>query len=596
MDNNNVLKFDLTPRQVKFKSILNKEFVELEIYAISNADPNRNGSHFVVDGMKKAVDGGDFKNKPIVGYFERGDFTTHEGVVGYDKELEKAYWDTSKGERILGWIRESDSVELVGRDGLMWIRCTCALCVKYCYQQVKRLLKDRKKKVSVEITVNERLQRPDGIEDIIDFTLNGITILGSKYGKPVEEGIEGAHLSILERLSGDEFNEQKKVVSFAYDHMDGGAENKVDEKGVSAMDEYSIKVNKSKDAVSDKSWGDVDKSGLRKKVIGAKNFEEIAGDIFLDLRDGWKDGIEGALKYPVMCLEDDTAVYNRGALASALAYAKKNNEDEVVNKVEAIYKHLDLEIDEVESKDLEYCDLYCDEPEPKDPDSTINEGASCGDGDPVNEGQPASSLEMNGDPAQAAEPTGCACGDGGDPEPSSDPDDNQCKMTELEQKICELEEMCKTYEATIEEQKAKIAEVESAYAEFQATADASAQTAAETIKKLNEDVAAFQKRAEEAEATVHGFVVERLKSFAISIMANEKISKEEYDCIIADCDGKYTTEEEIKRDVAYAVFNSRPAKQGQFGVPIVTAPKLDAGESNKSYMTREERIAARCHK
>lgn len=577
---NNVLKFDLTPRQIKFKSILNKEFVELEIYAISNADPNRNGSHFVVDGMKKAVDGGDFKNKPIVGYFERGDFTTHEGVVGYDQELDKAYWDTSKGERILGWIRESDSVELVERDGLMWIRCTCALCVKYCYQQVKRLLKDRKKKVSVEITVNERLQRPDGIEDIIGWTLNGITILGSKHGKPVEEGIEGAHLSILERLSGDEFNEQKKVVSFAYDHMDGGAENKVDEKGVSAMDTYSITVNKSKDAVSTTPWADVDKFELCQYGIKADNYKDVAPDMFLSLKEGWEDGVEGSLRYPVMCVENDVVVYNKEALDVAMAYAKKNNDDEMVQKITEIYQQLDLEVGEVECNDELYCGLYGDEPAP------------AGDNNPVNEGDPASSLQMGEGEGNGSQPTQCACGEGNEP----DPNDNQCKMSELEQKVCSLEESCKAYEATIEEQKAKIAEVESAYAEFQAAADASAQTAAETIKKLNEDIANFQKRAEEAEAAAHGFVVEKLKSFAVSIMANEKIAKEDYDRIVADCDGKYTTEEEIKRDVAYAIFNSRPAKQEQFGVPIVTTPKLNEGESNKSYMTREERIAARCHK
>ena len=37
-EKNTVLQFDLTPRQIKFKDILNKEFVEMEIYAISDIE------------------------------------------------------------------------------------------------------------------------------------------------------------------------------------------------------------------------------------------------------------------------------------------------------------------------------------------------------------------------------------------------------------------------------------------------------------------------------------------------------------------------------------------------------------------------------
>ena len=68
-EKNTVLQFDLTPRQIKFKDILNKEFVEMEIYAISDIDPNRNNSHFTYESMKRAVENGSIKNKPIVGFF-----------------------------------------------------------------------------------------------------------------------------------------------------------------------------------------------------------------------------------------------------------------------------------------------------------------------------------------------------------------------------------------------------------------------------------------------------------------------------------------------------------------------------------------------
>jgi hypothetical protein len=68
----------------------------------------------------------------------------------------------------------------VEKDGLHWIRFTCVLCVRYCYKQVRRLLKDKTKKVSVEIHVLESEIDEAGIEHILNFTLDGTTILGSK--------------------------------------------------------------------------------------------------------------------------------------------------------------------------------------------------------------------------------------------------------------------------------------------------------------------------------------------------------------------------------------------------------------------------------
>ena len=83
-ENKNILQFNLSPKQIKFKDILSKEFVELEIWAISDVDPNRNNSHFTYESLKKAVENGSMKNKPIVGFFENNNFTTHEGHADYD--------------------------------------------------------------------------------------------------------------------------------------------------------------------------------------------------------------------------------------------------------------------------------------------------------------------------------------------------------------------------------------------------------------------------------------------------------------------------------------------------------------------------------
>lgn len=105
----------------------------------------------------------------------------------------------------------------------------------------------------------------------------------------------------------------------------------------------TIKVDKSKDALSDKDWGKVNKTALRNKVLEAKNYKDLVHDVYLVVEEGWEDAPSEKLKYPVMEIIGDKAVYNRYGLASALGYAKANGEDEVVAKVEKLYKDLEIE-------------------------------------------------------------------------------------------------------------------------------------------------------------------------------------------------------------------------------------------------------------
>ena len=104
------------------------------------------------------------------------------------------------------------------------------------------------------------------------------------------------------------------------------------------LQRISYYKNRDKKELKETPWGQIDKSKLRERVIEAKNFKTIAPEVFLDLREGREDGKMGALKYPVMELDDDTLYYNRGALASAKGYAEKNNEEEVLAKLKKIYE------------------------------------------------------------------------------------------------------------------------------------------------------------------------------------------------------------------------------------------------------------------
>lgn len=611
----NILQFDLSSKQIKFKNILNKEFVEMEIWAVSDIDPNRNKSHFTFESMERVVANGSIKNKPIVGFFKENDFTTHEGVADYDIELQNEYWNTERGERILGWVRESDPVEIVEKDGLHWIKFRCVLCVKYCYAQVKRLLKDRNKKVSVEITVHKSEKRPDGIVDLIDWDLNGTTILGSKNGKEVLEGIPGAHLSILEDLGGEAFAEQKKVLSFAYEQAFGASKDKLNEveqiseekteefelgpdsvgkeeeklenevitDGVEnfAKDDIgtksALKVDKSKEAMSEKPWGEVDKSELRKRVIAAENFKSIADDIFLDLREGWEDGIEGALKYPVMCLEGEKAVYNRGGLASAKAYAEKNGENAILEKLEKIYKHLELDEGEEEKEAAEHCD-FCEDYECEESKSDpaeeckMDDDCKCPetDGLEMTEGKPVEECKMDDghddddhdedpDDKDDDKDDGCPCEEHeecGEKEEASVVEGCPCEDPAEEEEcdeLCKLSKRCAELEAKCEEYCGTIARME------------------KECKLAKEDAEKFKEYSNKLENEARARFNSDLKAYAESIMENEKIEKADYDKILEKCEcGEYTSNDEVMKDVAVAAFKVKehPVLGAKFSSPI----------------------------
>lgn len=227
------LYFDVDGTQIDIKSILKKEFLELRMRAISTANPNRNNSWFTKESLLASKDS--FKNKPILGYFENGDFVSHNGEWKEDPETNMDYWDVTevrKGERPIGLIRDSDEVDVIDdpETGLSWITLSCALWTQYNYKQVKRLLKDAKKakqnggaakNISVEVDITDYEELPNGVLKINAFNLVGITILGSRNGVKVEPGIEGAELSVVDIMGTAQYEKQMQSLRLAYEKLDG---------------------------------------------------------------------------------------------------------------------------------------------------------------------------------------------------------------------------------------------------------------------------------------------------------------------------------------------------------------------------------------
>ena len=596
--------FELSSEQIRIRDILNdKNFLEIEIFAISDANPNRNKSHFTLESMQKGLES--FNDKPILGFFNKqGDFESHNGRVAYDPEEQVDYWDNSNGEQILGFIRQTDRKEIVERDGLHWICCTAMIYTQYNYKQVKRLLKDRKKKVSVEIAVLDS-EMVDGIEYIKEFDLKGITILGSRNGIQVKEGIEGAGLSILEVFDAARFSGQKQTIIQAYSQLEDDERNKED--GNLAIEDFekALKVNKSKEAMSDTSWGDVDKAELRKRVVEASNFKEIADDVFLDLREGWEEGEVTKLKYPVMEIKGDELVYNRGALGSAKAYAEKNGEEEVLKKLKAIYEHLDLDFEaKFDCECDEFCDLYEDDvPCDGDCDDDCDDPDDCDDCSLEKHAEEVIVEEPKEEPVEepiavvekvyTEEEFNAACDE---LKMKCQEAESKCaevegKYSELEAKCCEYENKCGEYEKRCAEYEKKCAELEDRCANYEVTAGKLKLEMDECIAKM-QDYEEIKKARDEMVEKFAVMKVNEQKDYISNVCAKMKFTEEEIKPISEKCERReYEDIDAIDRDIAYLSFQKTKAtlfseKTEMFSVNIVEEPKQKSGRKEKTLQER----------
>lgn len=591
--------FELDSNQIRIRDILNdKNFLEIEIFAISDANPNRNRSHFTLESMQKGLES--FNDKPILGFFNKqGDFESHNGRVAYDPEEQVDYWDNSNGEQILGFIRQTDRKEIVERDGLHWICCTAMIYTQYNYKQVKKLLKDRKKKVSVEIAVLDS-EMVDGIEYIKEFDLKGITILGSRNGIQVKEGIEGAGLSILEVFDAARFSGQKQTIIQAYSQLEGDEKNKED--GNLAIEDFekALKVNKSKEAMSDTSWGDVDKTELRKRVVEASNFKEIADDVFLDLREGWEEGEVTKLKYPVMEIKGDELVYNRGALGSAKAYAEKNGEEEVLKKLKAIYEHLDLDFEaKFDCECDEFCDLYeddvpCEEPCDGDCDDDCDDHDDCGDCSLEKHAEEVVVEESKEEPA--AEPVVAV-------EKVYTEEEFNAACDELKMKCHEAESKCAEVEGKYSELEAKCCEYENKCGEYEGKCADYEKRCAEYEKKcaeLEEKCANYEEVKKSYSEILEKLAVQKVKEqkeYIVNTCKKMNINDESKNALVEKCERReYETIEDIDRELAYIDFKKKKTSlmkgDSVYCVNVVSEDKMPVVEKfrSKNNLSIEERL------
>lgn len=275
--------------------------------------PNSHGLKFSEEVLKR--DASTILGTWVVAEMLGGDFTTH-----------------TPGEFIQGIVPKEQSVEFIrAKDGYLDAYVDVVLSKRYSRNAYDVFVKDNDRSVSIEFNYSH----PDEDEyEVESYIIRGTTILG----KTVNPSVPTANLTLTR------FSEEEADKFFAKVHNNSLTALKkfVEERRESMAEQEKLvshPIDTSKEAVYEGEW---DGQKAKQDLVKEKNFKTLAPKVCMKLESGWEDREVTKLGYPVMMLHDGKWVYSTKGLASALGYAKKENETEVINKVEAIYKKLGL--------------------------------------------------------------------------------------------------------------------------------------------------------------------------------------------------------------------------------------------------------------
>lgn len=311
-------------QKIDFDSYSDDEFAIAKMGFLSTRP---NAHNLIIDEDVLRESASSALNKWVVADMFMGEPTTH-----------------TKNEHIVGRIPRSQSVEFVyDDDGYLRAYVDAVISKIYAKDFCKAFEQDKNRAVSVEMKIFT-----DGEDDNIvqRFNIMGVTVLGKSI-KPScpESDIEFVRFS--EEDADKFFEKQSDSLS--------QLKNFVEERKQSMAEKYvNHPINTSKDAVYTGEW---DGNEAKKNLIKEKNYKTLAPKVCLRLEEGWEDREVTKLGYPVMGLYDGEWRYSTKALSSALAYAKQNDETEVVNKIKAIYKKLDLDDDSERKEDKKMAEI-----------------------------------------------------------------------------------------------------------------------------------------------------------------------------------------------------------------------------------------------
>ena len=565
-----ILKFDLDSKNVKIKNILEtKDFIKLEIWAISNVYPNNNNSHFPLPTMEKNVAEGNFYDKPVLGKWNsiNEDLEVHNSQIKYDSEYDTVYFDYENGETPMGTIRQSDSVEIRdGKDGLKWIVFTAVLWTKYNYNAVNKLLKSRKKKVSVEVSVTKWHYDENDIEIFDEWVFDGVTILGNlpNTKTPAEAGIPDAHLTILEKIEDAIFNKQVKVVQFECNSLEKGKQN---------LEKENFENNQ---VINSDNDTDLYKEENEKGATKLLTYEQKRSILEEKLNDLAKDIIEEEKEEGQCCefyvwvadFTDSEVFFSLNGVYYKATYEIKEEDDgsteafiDFKNKVKQLRSWKDFDSESVEES------KRCSEENAE----SVEESKRCSE-------ENAESVEeskcCSEDSESVEESKRCSEENAESVKESvKENSDDTCKMcdfkVEINGELVSGEKLFEMYNELVSNFENQNVEIEN------------------LTKKCNE----YEGEISNLKLDIQKVAYEKLSEFAYNLAKESDLDEDTCKEFSSKClNGDYETEEDVTKDIAFVIFkNSKKTKENsvqteEFSVKLNNVNvKADKNEKNDAF-------------
>ena len=291
-----------------------KDKLAIAKVCVLSTAPNSHELNISEEVLRRDI--GSIRGNFLVAHMVNGDARSHDAEevpVGYfipDKDIEFEEVEENGQKIVKAWA-------------------FAVLSKQYAKEAYNMFVDDNHRATSIEMKV----ELGDDEHEVLSFDAYGSTILGLS----IRPSCKDAEISLVRFAEqAQEFFEQQS------DSL-SQLKNFVEERKQLMAEKYvNHPINTSKDAVYTGEW---DGDEAKKNLVKEKNYKTLAPKVCLKLEEGWEDREVTKLGYPVMGLYDGKWRYSTNALSSALAYAKQNDETEVVNKIKAIYKKLGLDDD-----------------------------------------------------------------------------------------------------------------------------------------------------------------------------------------------------------------------------------------------------------
>ena len=199
----------------------------------------------------------------VVAKLQYGDSTTHtsdQNIYGYFPKEQEIIFDE---------IEDNNEGKI--------IRASAYAVVSKIYSKdfidIFNYSNGRRGSVEMSVTTLE-----DDETDVIDFDIYGLTCLGMS----VKPSFSDAGMSIV-RFSEDEAENYFKSKSDSLSALKKFAKERAEQ----MADKKTYKIDKSKEAMSDDDWSNVDKTTMRNKIMEANNKNTLVKSVYLLVEDGW---------------------------------------------------------------------------------------------------------------------------------------------------------------------------------------------------------------------------------------------------------------------------------------------------------------------